>query len=185
MNHIKSIKAKNIKAERKSVKRVVTLAIMVSQALVLSIIESFIPVPVPVPGVKLGLANIISLMVIIYLGWKDALLVVLARCALSSIYSGGYVVFLFSVTGGILSVLVMALLHRTLSRVFSVVGISIAGAIIHNMGQFIVASILMMDTALIGYIPVLLLSGVVTGCFVGLCASFLAKALERANIFKI
>jgi len=166
----------------KNTKRIVLLAIMVSQALVLSIIESWIPIPVPVPGVKLGLANIITMIVIMFFGIKDALLVVVVRCALSSAYGGGLMVFLFSIAGGVLSAIVMFLLHRKLSKVFSTVGISIAGAVSHNIGQLAVACVVMKELLVMTYLPVLMASGVVTGCFVGICSNLLAGALKKTNM---
>lgn len=166
----------------KKTRRLVLIALMVSQALVLSIIESWIPVPIGIPGIKLGLANIITLIVIIFFGYKDALLVVIARCILSSIFAGGPVIFLYSITGGILSTLVMAYLFTKLSRWFSALGISIAGSITHNMGQLIVASIMLRELLIMSYLPILLVSGIVMGCFVGLCSSFLSNALKKIGI---
>jgi heptaprenyl diphosphate synthase len=160
-------------------KRIVLLSLLVAQALVLSIIESWIPVPVPVPGVKLGLANIITLIVIIFYGMKDALVVVLLRCILSSIFGGGITGFLFSMAGGILSTVVMYILYRKCSKVFSIIGISIAGAVSHNIGQIVIASFVMKDMAIYTILPVLLISGVVMGLFVGLSSSFLERALRR------
>lgn len=164
-------------------KRLVFLALMVSLALVLSIIESWIPIPPIVPGVKLGLANIITLIVIVFFGFKDASLVVITRCILASFFRGGIIIFLFSIMGGILSAIVMALLYKKLSRVFSIIGISIAGAIAHNAGQLTMASIVMKDSSVFGYLPILLLSGIIMGCFVGLCTNFLSNALTKVNIF--
>lgn len=165
-------------------KRLVFLALMVSQALVLSIIESWIPMPpIMPPGVKLGLANIITLTVIIFFGYKDALLVVAARCILVSFFGGGFTVFLFSIAGGILSTLIMALLYRKLSRIFSILGISVAGAIAHNISQLTMASFIMKELSVMTYLPILLISGIIMGCFVGLCAGFLSKALKKVNVF--
>ncbi|MFZ5988193.1 MAG: Gx transporter family protein [Bacillota bacterium] len=164
-------------------KRIVLLALLVSQALILSIIESWIPVPVPVPGVKLGLANIITLIVIIFFGFKEALAVVLVRCVLSSVFGGGLTFFLFSIAGGILSTIVMTVLYKVRPNLFSIVGISIAGAIAHNIGQIAIAALVMKDLAVAAILPVLLISGCIMGFFVGLASSFLENALRRAKIF--
>ncbi|MCX8129001.1 MAG: Gx transporter family protein [Clostridia bacterium] len=166
----------------KNTKKLVLLAIMVSQALVLSLVESWIPVPTFVYGIKLGLANIVTLVVIVFFGFKDALLVVLVRCALAALFGGGFVVFLFSITGGILSTIVMSFLFKKLSKVFSLIGISIAGAVTHNLGQIIIAILVMKTLSVAAYLPVLLVSGVVMGCFVGLCSSFLCTVLRRNNV---
>lgn len=168
-----------------NVRKMVLLAIMVSQAIVLSIIESWIPVSalVPgIPGIKLGLANIVTLIALIFFGTGEALVVVAVRSFLTSIFGGGPTVLLFSMTGGILSALVMALLFKRLSRVFGMVGISVAGAVTHNAGQLIVAALLLRDWAVFGYLPVLLGSGVVMGCFVGLCSGFLSTALKKTGV---
>ena len=167
----------------KNTKRIVLLAIMVSQALILSIIESWIPNPVPIPGVKLGLANIITVIAIAFFGFREALLVVFMRCAISSIYTGGVIVFLFSISGGVLSTAVMSFLHKKLSQLFSITGVSVAGAIFHNIGQLLMAGFIMKEMLILTYLPILLVSGIVVGCFVGLCSSFLARALGRTNIF--
>jgi heptaprenyl diphosphate synthase len=164
-------------------KRIVILSLMVAQALVLSLIESWIPLPSPVPGVKLGLANIITVTVIIFYGFKDALSVVLVRCILSSIFGGGFTGFFFSMAGGILSTIVMYVLYSRCSKVFSIIGISIAGAVAHNIGQTIIASFVMKDVAIFMILPVLLISGVVMGFFVGLCSSFLERTLRNSKIF--
>lgn len=165
----------------KSTKKLVILAIMVAQALVLSLIESWIPMP-GIYGVKLGLANIVTMVVIVFFGLKDALLVVIVRCALASIFGGGPLVFLFSITGGILSTLVMSLLYKKFSRVFSIIGISIAGAVTHNIGQISVAIMVMQSLSVVSYLPVLLVAGIATGFFVGLCSNFLTAVLRRTNI---
>jgi len=167
-----------------NVKKMVLLAILISQALVLSIIESWIPlpVPVPVPGIKLGLANIVTIFIIVFYGYREALSVVLVRCLLSSFFSGGVTVFLFSISGGILSSIVMSLLYKKFSKFFSIIGISIAGAVMHNIGQIIMAVIVMKDIAVLGYIPVLIIAGIVTGLLVGVAAKLLIKGFDRSKM---
>lgn len=162
------------------------LSLMVSQALVLSIVESWIPVPVPVPvpGIKLGLANIVTMVAIVFMGTWNAFIVVVLRSILSSMFSGGLTVMLFSVAGGLLSTAIMSVLYNKFSKSFSIIGISITGAISHNIGQIAVAAIYMKDIAIFGYLPVLLVSGIIMGCFVGLCSSFLVKTLQKASAFR-
>lgn len=167
-----------------STRKTVLLAILVSQALVLSIIESWIPVPVPVYGVKLGLANIITVIVIVFFGLRETCSVVVARTILTSIFVGqGFSYFLFSIAGGLLSALVMSMLYRVRPGFFSITGISLAGAVAHNIGQIIVAGIIMKDFAVVMYLPVLLVSGCITGFFVGLVSNYLKTALEKARVF--
>lgn len=169
----------------KKTRMMVLLAILLSQALVLSIVESWILLPIPIPGVKLGLANIITMIVIMFFGYREALLLVLLRTAISSIYGGGFLVFLFSVTGGVLSASVMAFLYKRLSKTFSTVGISVAGAITHNIGQLLIASLILKELLIITYLPILLIAGVITGLFVGFCSNILATALRKTKSFDI
>jgi len=166
------------------VKKTVLLGLFVSQALILSIVESWIPIPSPVPGVKLGLANIITVITIIFFGFREAVSVVIARCVLSSIFGGGgWMLFLFSVTGGVLSSVVMSILYKSGRDKFSITGISIAGAVSHNVGQIFVAAVFMKDLAVAVVLPVLLVSGCIMGFFVGLVSSFLEGVWRKTRIF--
>jgi heptaprenyl diphosphate synthase len=164
-------------------RHMVLLSLMVSQALILSIIEQWIAIPSVVPGVKLGLANIVTLIVIIFFGLKDALVVVTARCLLASMFGGGLALFPFSFVGGVLSALIMYLMYKRFEKVFSTIGISVAGSIMHNLGQLAVASIMMWDVSVFGYLPILLVSGIIMGCFVGVCTYFLVSALKKTRLF--
>ncbi|HHV29043.1 Gx transporter family protein [Acetivibrio mesophilus] len=166
------------------VKKTILLGVFVSQALILSIIESWIPIPAPVPGVKLGLANIITIITIMFFGFREAISVVFVRCVLSSIFGGGgWMLFLFSISGGVLSTVVMSVLYKSGRNKFSITGISIAGAIAHNIGQILVAAFFMKDLAVAVVLPVLLVSGSIMGFFVGLVSGFLEGALRRTRIF--
>lgn len=157
------------------------MALFVAQALVLSIVESWwFLVPLPIPGVKLGLSNIITLVVIAFYGFPAALLVVVVRVMLASLFTGG---FLFSISGGILSTLVMGLAYKKLSKVLSILGVSVLGSIAHNIGQLAMACIYMKDLSVMGYLPVLLISGIIMGCFVGLCGNFIIHSLKKTGIF--
>jgi heptaprenyl diphosphate synthase len=167
-----------------SVKKIVLLGLLISQALVLSIIESWIQIPVPVPGVKLGLANIITVVVIVYFGFREALTVVIVRCVLTSFFGGGgWMFFFFSAAGGILSTMIMSILYKTGRNKFSLTGISIAGAITHNIGQLLVAAFFMRDLAVAVYLPVLLVSGCIMGFFVGFVSNLLVNALKKTKMY--
>lgn len=164
-------------------KRLVLLALMVAQAMILSIVETWIPVSAVIPGVKLGLANIITLIVIIYFGLKDALAVVTVRCILTSMFAGGISLLPFSLTGGVLSTLVMYLLYKKFYKNFSLIGISVGGSTMHNTGQILAASVVMRDLSVFGYLPVLMVSGIIMGCFTGLCVHYMSAALKRTGLF--
>jgi heptaprenyl diphosphate synthase len=157
----------------------VLLSLLVSQALVLHVIERMIPVPIPVPGVKLGLANVISLFTILIFGWKEALLVVFLRTTLGSFFGGGVSSLLYSLSGGILSTIVMALLYRYCGKLFSIIAISVVGAVFHNIGQIFVASMVVSNTNLFYYLPVLLVAAVITGIFIGVTVQLTMEPLRK------
>lgn len=162
----------------KDTRKMVILSLLVSQALVLHVIERMIPVLIPVQGIKLGLANIISLFTIIIFGWKEAMLVVFLRTMLGSFFGGGVSSFLYSFTGGIISTIAMALLFKYGKKVFSIIAISVVGAVFHNIGQILVASMVVSNTNLFFYLPILLISAVITGIFIGLTVQYTMKPLQ-------
>ncbi len=164
------------------IKKMMLLAVLASQALVLSVVESWFPVPVGIPGIKLGLSNIITIVALIFFSLSNTFAIVLVKCVLSSLFMGGPVVFAFSICGGILSTLIMWIMIKYMERWLSLVGISIAGSIAHNVGQILIACFIMSDLSVIGYLPILLLSGIIMGTFVGACSTFFVRALKRLNI---
>jgi len=164
------------------IKRMVLLAVFASQALVLSILEAWIPIPTGIPGIKLGLANIITIIILILYSLSDALIIILIKCILSSLFLGGPVIFIFSLCGGVLSATIMWILLKNMQYWFSLVGISIAGSIAHNIAQVLVACLIMNDLSIVTFLPVMLISGVVMGSFVGYCSIFLVKAIKKLNM---
>lgn len=160
-------------------RKMVLLSILISQALALHVIERTIPVPIPIPGVKLGLANIINLFTIIVFGYKETIIVVLLRTFLGSLFGGGFSSFLYSLTGGLLSATVMAYMYIRHKSIFSIVTISTVGAIFHNIGQLTVASLVVSNAYLFYYLPVILISGVITGVMIGLTVQFTINPLKR------
>jgi len=165
-------------------KRMVFLSFLVSIALVIYIVEAQIPVLFPIPGIKLGLANVISLAALILLGWKDALLIMLLRTLLGSMFGGSMSAFMFSLVGGLLSNVAMIILYKYFKNSISLWAISICGAIFHNIGQLLVASLVVQDLRIYIYMPVLLVSAVITGYFIGLSVKFLTAHLDRIPILK-
>lgn len=160
-----------------STKRIVTIAMFVALATVISIVERSIIIPGVPPGVKLGLANIVTLLSILVLGYKDAFLVVAVRCILGALLGGNPVGFLFSITGGMLSTLVMSVMWHYLKKYVSIINISIIGAVCHNIGQLFVASVLAQDFHIYILLPVLMVSAVITGYNVGLLTKYVYKSL--------
>ena len=147
-------------------------AMLVSLALVLSLIERLIPLDLilPIPGVKLGLANIVTLFALASLGFRDAAVILVLRIGILGLINGP-VPFFLSAAGGLLSLLAMWLLMRGNGRVFSLLGVGMGGAVAHNTGQVLAASILLGNTALlVSYLPALLLAGLATGVLTGSAA---------------
>ncbi len=147
-------------------------AMLVSLALVLSLIERLIPLDllVPIPGVKLGLANIVTLFALTSLGFRDASVILALRIGILGLINGP-VPLIISASGGLLSLLLMWLLLRGNGRVVSLIGVGMGGAAAHNTGQVIAASLILGNPALlVTYLPPLLLAGLLTGILTGSAA---------------
>ena len=163
--------------------RLVILSLYVAMALILSYIESLIPLPLPIPGAKIGLPNIITLVSLLTLGWSLTLLVVIARIFLSGFMFGGGFSIVYSLGGGLLSLLVMSLLLHFFKDKISIILISVFGAISHNLGQVIVAAIVVQTTSLLLYFLFLMLLAIPTGLFIGITARELIRLLGKTTIF--
>lgn len=159
-------------------KKLALLSLFTSLSLMIFTLESFLPPLVPIPGVKLGLANIITLIVLMVYEPKDAFLVLMLRIFLSSLFGGQVLSFLYSLCGGLSSYLVMILL-RALFRKKYVVAISMAGGVSHNAGQIAAAFLLTRTSAVLVYLPFLVISGLITGFFTGCVAMFTIKRLWK------
>lgn len=161
----------------------VILSLFVAMALILSYIESLIPLPLPLPGAKIGLPNIITLVSLLTLGGPLTLLVVLARILLSGFLFGGGFSIIYSLGGGLLSLLVMSIFLRFFKENSSLLICSIFGAMAHNLGQVIVAAIVVQTTSLMLYFLFLMLISIPTGLFVGITARELMRLLNKTTIF--
>jgi heptaprenyl diphosphate synthase len=164
----------------KKTKKIIFLAILLAQALVLHFVESFIPIPIPAPGVKLGLANIITMITIVIFGYKDTLILVVLRSFMGAMFGGVISSFFFSVSGGILSSMAMFWMYRSYKEYFSFMGISIVGAIFHNIGQLFVASVLVSNFGIFTYLPILMITSILMGYFTGLSAKYILKVLDTS-----
>ena len=158
-------------------KKIATSALMIALAMILSFLESQIPSFFPIPGIKLGLANIAVIFALYRLSIKDAIVVSLIRVVVVSTLFGTSLTLAYSLSGAVLSLLIMVLLKK--SDRFSIVGVSVAGGISHNIGQIIMAIILMHNSVISYYLPFLIISGIVTGVVIGLVS---AKIVERVKI---
>lgn len=153
-------------------------ALLAAVALTIFVLEAQIPLPLPVPGLKLGLCNIVTLFALCRLGRGWSLAIVLTRIVLGNLAMGQAMAMLYALAGGLLSFLVMALIFRRLGQ--SLLWVTGAfGGIAHNLGQMTVAVLVTSTPALLAYLPVLLLCGIFTGAFTGLCARLLCERLPN------
>ena len=162
----------------KGTRRITLLALLTAIALTIFMIEAQLPVLVPIQGVKLGLANIITVYSVFVLGPGDALLILCARVFLGAVFSGQMMTLLYSMGGGLLAWIAMVGLRKLLTRK-QIWLCSPVAAVFHNIGQLLVAAGVMKTWAVMAYLPYLLLSGMITGLFTGLCAQFLIRRLDR------
>ena len=157
-------------------KKITALSLAVALSMVLSFVEALVPPFVAVPGVKIGLANVVTVFLIYIYGWREAGCVSLIRVALSSLLFGSPVSFIYSLAGAVLSFFVMVLIKRV--RLFSVIGVSVLGGVFHNVGQVIAACLIMENAAIAAYLVPLLISGTVAGIAVGTLAGLLTVKLR-------
>lgn len=160
----------------KETKRLVLLAMLTAVAMILSYVESLLP-SVGIPGVKMGLANIAVIFALFRFGWKEAAALSLVRVVLVSLLFGSVSAMLYSLAGAVLSLAVMALLRR-IDR-FSTVGVSVAGGVAHNAGQILMAMLILQTKQLLGYLPVLAVSGIAGGVLTGLAAALLIRRIPE------
>ena len=163
-------------------KKMTFLSLMVAYSLVLYIIETYIPNPLIAifPGAKLGLSNIITLISLMILGIKNTCIILTIRIILSSIFAGPISYLLFSAGGAYLSLIFMYLASKI--KDFSLIGVSIIGAIGHNIGQLLVASIIVENINMIGYLPFMLIASLLTGMFIGLVSKYCYPKLTMFSI---
>lgn len=158
------------------IKKLTLLALCVSLAMILSFIESQIPAFVAIPGVKMGLTNIVVVYVLYKLGSKEAIVISLIRVFLIGILFGNGVSLIYSFAGAFVSFVGMFLLKKT--KVFSCMAVSITGGVLHNLAQIGAASLVMSTNILTYYAPFLILSGTIAGTVIGIIAAILIKRID-------
>lgn len=163
-------------------KKMVTISLFLSMAIILSYIERMIPTPFLVAGAKLGLTNIITITTLVLLDKKSSFLIVVMRVTLVSLLFAGFSGFLYSITGGLLSYFGMTVMLKLNFKEVSLVGVSIIGAVLHSFGQVLVAMLIFSNANLLLYLPAVLLTSLVTGLFIGLVANHLTERLIKAHI---
>lgn len=157
--------------------RVTELGMLLSISLVLSYLESLLPVVIAVPGMKLGLANVITMLLLYRTNLRYTFAFMTIRVILTGLLFSGISGILYSFVGGLFCVCVMSVLKRV--SIFSIMGVSMAGAIFHNAGQIIVAMFVMENVHILYYLPVLCVSGTVSGLFVGYVTALLIKRYKK------
>lgn len=151
-------------------------AMMTALALIFSYVEMLMPINLGIPGIKLGLANLVVLMAIYRLGGGYGLAIDLARIFLSALLFGNVSAMIYSLAGGLLSFAVMYLLYRT--GLFSPIGVSLAGGVTHNIGQLTVAALVTWTGKIFLYLPVLMIAGFVTGAILGTLAALIMQRMK-------
>lgn len=160
--------------------RAAYFGVFIALALIFSYVETLIPIYFGIPGIKLGLANLLVLIVLYKRNAKEALLLSIVRIVLAGFMFTNLFSIVYSLAGGILSFAVMKFLKER--GIFSVMGVSIAGGVMHNMGQLLVA-MLVVETYRVGYyFPVLLIAGMLTGLLIGVAANEVLKRLKNITI---
>lgn len=160
------------------VKRLAELALLTALALIIFVVELQIPSLTPIPGIKLGLANIITVFAVYRYSAKETALVLLARIILGSLFSGNMMAIMYSLAGGVLCLLGMLLLKRVIPEKHMWL-CSVFGAVLHNTGQIIAAWAVTGTVWIFGYLPVLVFSGCVAGAFTGLCAQLVVSRFYK------
>lgn len=157
-------------------KKIAVLALAIALAMILSFVESQIPAFVAIPGVKVGLANIAVVFVLYKLGWKEAVLISLVRVFMVSVLFGTAVSMFYSVAGAVLSLTGMVLLKKT--GLFSTVAVSVTGGVLHNIGQILMACLLLETNVIVYYLPFLILSGVIAGVVIGVVSAIMVNRVQ-------
>lgn len=157
-------------------RRIALCGILIALAMLLSYLESLVPIHMAVPGVKLGLANLVTIVALFRLGLRDTVVISVGRIVLSSVLFGNFAVLLYSLAGAFCSILAMEILKKC--KMFSVTGVSVGGAVAHNLGQIVVAVFAMENIRIFYYMAVLVLTGTAAGIAIGLLSVFILKNIR-------
>ncbi len=160
--------------------RIIYIALLVAQSLVLYVIEGMIPVPFIAPGAKLGLTNLITVIALYTLNSKkDVFLIIILRLILSATLVGNMASLMYSASGAILSYFAMICMKKFVKDKISIIGVSATGAVFHNIGQLLVASAIVKNIAVMLYLPILSIAGIGTGVFIGITGNYVVKHLSK------
>ncbi|NLJ91392.1 MAG: Gx transporter family protein [Clostridiales bacterium] len=160
--------------------KIAYLGMFVTLAFIFSYVEAILPFSIGVPGIKLGLANIVIVTALYAFGIKEAFAISAVRIILVALTFSNTFTMIYSLAGGILSWALMSLFK--LSNKFSIIGVSVIGGVFHNIGQLTVAAILMETAGLIYYLPILMIGGTITGIIIGILGKYILKIFNTQNI---
>ena len=155
------------------------MALMTAVGIVLQITETFMPFPIDLPGGKIGIANVVGLIVIPTLGGVPALVVAILRACIGSMFFGGFISAIYSVAGATFATLTMTIAYKYIHPKSSLIGIGVLGAVAHNTAQVTIAAILLGNIGIFSYLPILMIISIFTGGFSGLVAQmFLNRGVK-------
>lgn len=165
-------------------RRLVISSMLVSIALVLSYVERLIPIGflLPLPGLKLGLANIVTIFALFYMGTRSTLLIIVLRCFIANLLFGNMISFTLSISGALFALMVMIILKRGYGKMFSLIGISIGGAAAHSIGQILAAAMLLQSTAVFPYLSMLMPASIITGIVTALASNLLIERFKHIEV---
>lgn len=163
----------------KKLNKMIFISVLVAVGLALGVLESAIPLPIAMPGARLGLSNMVVLVTIVIFGFKDGIKVSMLKSVVLMLVTGSVSSFIYSFSGAVLSSIAMYITYRYLSRFFSLIGVSIMGALAHNFAQVSVAVLILFNLRIYTYLPFLMIMSLFTGYFVGLASGMIIKNLRR------
>ena len=163
----------------KNLNKMIFISLLVAVGLALGVIESSIPLPIAMPGARLGLSNMVVLVTIVIFGFKDGIKVSMLKSLVLMLVTGSVSGFMYSCSGAVLSTIAMYIVYRYLSKIFSLIGVTIIGALAHNFAQVSVASLILFNLRIYTYLPFLMIMSLFTGYFVGLSSKMIIKNLKR------
>lgn len=166
-----------MKKEKFLTNHVTCMGMLCAAAMIVSYVETLFPIPLGIPGIKLGLANIMTVFVLYRYGFRDAAAIVFVRIIIIGLLFTNVFACSYSLAGGFVSLLGMHLLKK--SGVFSMIGVSVAGGVLHNMAQLLVAILLVKELKLVFYGPVLLVAGCICGLLIGIVTTEIQKRLPK------
>ncbi|PHV69448.1 heptaprenyl diphosphate synthase [Sporanaerobium hydrogeniformans] len=169
----------------KKTERLIYKALLVAGALVLHLMERNLPVPFMTPGARLGLANLVTVLALYTLTKKREVFEIIGvRVLLSSLFGGSMTGFLYGGMGAVFSFLIMVGIKESLKEKVSIIGVSAAGAVFHHIGQLLVATVILQNSGVFLYLPILSVTGILTGVFIGLTANYTLPYIKRLPYMK-